>query len=190
LDAVYVAERLAAGLLLIVLSPAMLVLGAGIAALSRCSPWILHARVGLGGAGFRMLKLRTMWGGEGNVESVAEIKTARDPRVTSRAAAFCRRYSLDELPQLLHVVSGRMSLVGPRPLTPSELKRHYGSAAAEVVSVKPGMTGLWQVVGRSRLTYAQRRRLDLFFVRHASPELYFRILLRTIPRVLTGKDSW
>jgi len=168
----------------------MLVLGAGIAALSKRTPLILHARVGLGGAGFRMLKFRTMWGGPDNVECVPEMKTAQDPRVTSRVAGFCRRYSLDELPQLLHVVSGRMSLVGPRPLTPSELKRYYGSSAAEVVSVRPGMTGLWQVVGRSRLTYAQRKRLDLFFVRHASPGLYLRIVLRTIPRVLAGKDSW
>jgi lipopolysaccharide/colanic/teichoic acid biosynthesis glycosyltransferase len=190
LEPVYAAERLVAALLLIVLSPVMLVLGVAIATLSRRTPLILHARVGLGGAAFRMLKLRTMWGGAGNLEYVPEIKIARDPRVTSRIAAFCRRYSLDELPQLLHVLSGRMSLVGPRPLTPSELKRYYGSAAAEVVSVRPGMTGLWQVVGRSRLTYAQRKRLDLFFVRRASPGLYFRILLRTIPRVLAGKDSW
>jgi lipopolysaccharide/colanic/teichoic acid biosynthesis glycosyltransferase len=189
-DVVYAAERLAAGLLLIVLSPVMVVLGAVIATLSRRTPLILHARVGLGGAGFRMLKFRTMWGGAGNAEYVPELKTAQDPRVTSRVAAFCRRFSLDELPQLLHVVSGRMSLVGPRPLTPSELKRYYGSTAAEAVSVRPGMTGLWQVMGRSRLTYAQRKRLDLFFVRHASPGLYFRILLGTIPRVLAGKDSW
>jgi lipopolysaccharide/colanic/teichoic acid biosynthesis glycosyltransferase len=190
LAAVYVAERVAAGLLLIVLSPAALVLGAVIAGLSRRTPLILHARVGLGGAGFRMLKFRTMWGGAGNVEYLPERKAVQDPRVTSRVAAFCRRYSLDELPQLLHVVSGRMSLVGPRPLTPSELKRYYGSAAAEVMSVRPGITGLWQVMGRSRLTYAQRKRLDLFFVRHASTGLYFRILLGTIPRVLAGKDSW
>jgi len=190
LNTVYPAERLVAGVLLIVVSPVMLVLGAVIAVLSRSVPLIVHARVGLAGTAFRMLKFRTMWGAAANIEYMAEMKTSLDPRVTSRVAAFCRRFSLDELPQLMHVVSGRMSLVGPRPLTPGELKRYYGPAAAEVLSVKPGMTGLWQAAGRSRLTYAQRKRLDLFYVRHASPGLYFRILLRTVPRVLAGKDSW
>jgi lipopolysaccharide/colanic/teichoic acid biosynthesis glycosyltransferase len=187
---IHLAERLFAGFLLIVFSPVIGLVGLVIAALSRCSPFILHARVGRGGAAFRMLKFRTMWGGAPDLGPAPEMKMALDPRVTSRVAAFCRRFSIDELPQLLHVVSGCMSLVGPRPLTPGELKRYYASGAAEVVSVKPGITGLWQVTGRSRLTYSQRKRLDLFYVRHASAGLYLRILLRTIPRVLAGKDSW
>ena len=103
---------------------------------------------------------------------------------------MCRRFSLDELPQLAHVVAGQMSLVGPRPITRVELAKHYGSSADEVMSLLPGMTGLWQVLGRDRLSYARRRRLDLFLVRHFSTRLYFLILLRTIPSVLLGRNAW
>ena len=83
-----------------------------------------------------------------------------------------------------------MSLVGPRPLTREEMRAHYASDAPEVLSVKPGITGLWQVMGRSRLTYPQRRRLDLFLVRKRSARLYAAILLRTLPEVLAGRNSW
>jgi lipopolysaccharide/colanic/teichoic acid biosynthesis glycosyltransferase len=121
---------------------------------------------------------------------VPVIKGAPDPRVTSRLAAFCRRFSVDDLPQLLQVVTGKLSLVGPRPLTPAELEAYYGSHSAEVLSVRPGLTGLWQVMGRNRLTYPQRRRLDLFFVRKRGLGLYLRILLRTPARVLSGRDAW
>jgi lipopolysaccharide/colanic/teichoic acid biosynthesis glycosyltransferase len=111
-------------------------------------------------------------------------------RVTSRFAAFCRRYSLDELPQLWHVVRGDMALVGPRPLTRQELDTYYGPDAARVVLARPGLTGLWQIRGRSRLTYSQRRRLDVFLVEKWSISLYCRILFLTLPRVLGGKDAW
>ena len=82
-----------------------------------------------------------------NDTDVPVIKGAPDPRVNSRLAAFCRRYSVDELPQLLQVASGKMRLVGPRPLTPRELEVYYGADCAEVLSVRPGLTGLWQVMG-------------------------------------------
>ena len=118
-------------------------------------------------------------------------KGAPDPRVTSRLAAMLRRYSMDELPQLVHVASGRMSIVGPRPLTRRELDTYYGPVAtAEVLSVPPGLTGLWQVMGRNRLTYAQRKRLDLFWVRRCGRGLYARVLLATPARVLLGRDAW
>jgi len=79
--------------------------------------------------------------------------------------------------------------VGPRPLTPSELKEHYAGVAPEVLSVAPGITGLWQVLGRNRLSYAQRRRLDLFFVRKRSLRLFAFILLRTPAAVFTGRNA-
>jgi len=82
-----------------------------------------------------------------------------------------------------------MSFVGPRPITAVEMQEHYGADADEVLAVRPGVTGLWQSLGRNRLTYPTRRRLDIWFVRHASPGLYFRILTRTIPRVLQGCDA-
>jgi lipopolysaccharide/colanic/teichoic acid biosynthesis glycosyltransferase len=146
-----------------------------------------------------MLKFRTMWepgsypAGRFAIESVSGLvptsKRSADPRVKSRFAAFCRRHSLDELPQLYHVARGEMSLVGPRPITVGELGDYYGSAADEVLSVRPGLTGLWQVRGRSRLSYARRKRLDLLLVRRGSPSLYLQILLRSVPKVLTGRDA-
>ena len=145
-----------------------------------------------------MLKFRTMWDECGTASLALEnvsgpvpaSKLRGDQRVNSGFAAFCRRHSLDELPQLYHVARGKMSLVGPRPITIEELQAHYGPAADEVLSVRPGMTGLWQVMGHSRLTYATRRRLDLLLVRHASPGFYLRILLRSVPGVVSGRDAY
>jgi lipopolysaccharide/colanic/teichoic acid biosynthesis glycosyltransferase len=117
-------------------------------------------------------------------------KAKDDPRVKSKFAAACRRYSIDELPQLWNVLTGDLSLVGPRPLTRAEIDVHYGENATELLSRRPGITGLWQVYGRSRLTYHQRRRLDLFMIRQWSLGLYFRIWLKTIPNVLLGKDAY
>ncbi len=147
-----------------------------------------------------MLKLRTMWGGEGRrgggwIEHIdddggPELKCAMDSRVPSRFARFCRRHSIDEFPQFWHVISGEMSLVGPRPITERELHRYYGVQAAEVLRAKPGLAGLWQISGRNRLTYAERCRLDLRLVRERSIRLYCAILLRTLPEIFHGKNSW
>jgi lipopolysaccharide/colanic/teichoic acid biosynthesis glycosyltransferase len=156
----------------------------------------------MGGKALWILKLRTMWDNDcsgplflieylrSSELPLPSPKTACDPRVTSRFAAFCRRYSIDELPQLLQVVRGELALVGPRPLTRSELDAHYGTRAAELLARKPGLTGLWQISGRSRLTYSQRRRLDLFMIRNWSFALYVKILATTVPRVFGGKDAW
>jgi lipopolysaccharide/colanic/teichoic acid biosynthesis glycosyltransferase len=119
-----------------------------------------------------------------------ELKSATDSRVSGRFARFCRRHSIDELPQFWHVISGEMSLVGPRPITQRELHRYYGVHAAEVLEAKPGLAGLWQISGRNRLTYAERCRLDLRLVRERSIPLYCAILLRTLPEVFRGKNSW
>ena len=201
-----VAEKVLAGVLLIVLLPALAVVLFAVAFVSGKSPLIAHRRLGHYGQEFWMLKIRTMWDRSrhearkrrGWIEYVIEyisdthvpiFKGARDPRVTSRLALFCRRFSLDELPQLIHVVCGRMRLVGPRPITREEWDAHYGVSAAEVLSASPGMTGLWQVLGRNRLTYAQRRRMDLFYARHRGPRLDLLLLLRTPARVLSGRNA-
>jgi lipopolysaccharide/colanic/teichoic acid biosynthesis glycosyltransferase len=129
----------------------------------------------------------------GLVEKVSEtpqLKRGPDPRVTSRLASFCRRHSIDELPQLALVAAGLMSIVGPRPITRLELSEHYRPDAMEVLSLKPGLTGLWQIRGRSRLSYRRRKRLDLFLVRHFSAGLYFRVAVLTIPELLFGRDAW
>ena len=202
-------ERIAALCVLVALAPLLLVVAIATAMLSRTSPLIAHRRLGLGGSPFWVLKFRTMWGvgfsPRGALaplhrrftlveyivdESGPRNKRVRDHRICSRFARFCRRHSIDELPQLLHVVRGEMSLVGPRPLTGSEWKRHYHPHAAEVLDVKPGLSGLWQIGGRSRLTYAQRRDLDLALVRNRSLKLYFQILLWTLPEIWNGRNAW
>ena len=204
-QAVAVCERAAAGVLLLLALPLLAVCALALWLLSGRVPLIAHRRVGWQGAPLRMLKLRTMWDSEvwdsealrgaGWVEHIdddggPELKSAVDSRVSCRFARFCRRYSIDELPQLWHVISGEMSLVGPRPITERELHRYYGAHAAEVLQVKPGLAGLWQISGRNRLTYAERCRLDLRLVRERSIPLYCAILLHTLPEVLSGENSW
>jgi exopolysaccharide production protein ExoY len=205
---VYSVEPFIAAAGLVLLAPVTLTIALSIATLSRRSPLVSHTRVGWRGTPLPMLKFRTMWeAGEPPessrdgwllVEDVSDrfvpgkapaVENTVDPRVTSRFAAFCRRFSLDELPQLYHVARGEMSLVGPRPITLAELDTWYGECANEVISLRPGMTGLWQVMGRNALTYEQRKQLDLVLVREASPSLYFSILLRSIPKVLTGAGA-
>lgn len=150
-----------------------------------------------------MLKLRTMWGHESAeprrrtrwVEFIEDEtgptkKQSADPRVPNWFARFCRRHSIDELPQLWHVIRGEMALVGPRPVTPSELRQHYAADGSAILDLKPGIAGLWQVSGRNRLSYSERRALDLEYVRRRSLRMYFKILLRTFPEILSGTNSW
>ena len=183
-------ERIASVLILAAVSPAIGASAMAVSVLSRRSPLIAHRRVGWCGLTLWMLKLRTMWGPEPPNDGRAtrwieyihddegpETKRLSDSRVTNRFARFCRRHSIDEIPQLWHVIKGEMSLVGPRPLTAGELDRHYGAASAAILRVKPGLAGLWQVSGRSALTYAQRRDLDLTLARNRS--------LRRISKSLT-----
>jgi exopolysaccharide production protein ExoY len=173
-----------------------------IAILSRRSPFIAHQRVGEAGQLLWVWKLRTMWGrqapqsGEpGWVEYiVAEppgaAKNPCDHRVTSRFAKFIRRHSIDELPQLWHVARGKMSLVGPRPLTRTEVTRYYGPRAAELLSVKPGITGIWQTHGRSAVKFPERAAMDLELVNSLTARTYFSILLRTLPALFHGRGAW
>ena len=149
-----------------------------------------------------MLKLRTMWNRNEDAPSpLAWIeyveadpapvgKEPSDPRVTSRFAAFCRRHSIDELPQLWHVFRGEMAIVGPRPLTRGEVVRHYGTKADELLSVKPGLTGLWQVYGRSAIHFPVRSAMDLELVRSLTPRMYATILLRTLRELVYSQGAW
>jgi len=202
-QAVGIAERVASGVLLVALSPVIVASAVAVAALSRSTPFIAHRRVGWRGKPLWMLKLRTMWNDgassrghrRGWVEYIEDgagpqHKQADDARVNSRFARFCRRHSIDELPQLWHVVRGQMALVGPRPVTGEELRRYYGADADEVLRLKPGVAGLWQVSGRSRLTYAERRELDLRLVRSRSLAMYGEVLIKTLGEVLSGRNSW
>ncbi len=198
-----VCERLTSAVVLAGLSPVLAASALAVSCLSGQTPFIAHKRVGWRGDTLWMLKLRTMWGKEAAAsrrrtrwvefiedESGPLRKQAEDPRVPNRFARFCRRHSIDELPQLWHVIRGEMALVGPRPVTPSEMRAHYAKEGGAILAVKPGIAGLWQVSGRSRLSYSERRDLDLTFVRHRSLRMYFQILLRTIPEILNGSNSW
>ena len=195
-------ERIAALFLLVLALPVVLFSAILIWLLSGRTPLIAHRRIGRYGATLWMLKLRTMWEpgarprrSAGAIEYIddqtgPESKLENDPRVPGRFPQFLRHHSIDELPQLWHVLSGEMSLVGPRPVTERELRKYYGAAADEVLCLRPGLAGLWQTSGRNRLSYADRRRLDLEFVRNRSLRMYLGILLRTIPEVLRGQNSW
>ena len=196
------AERTAGFLLLALAAPVIATSAIAVAALSRRSPFIAHLRVAQNGKPFWMLKLRTMWPkDEGSgarrtwIEQVVadpeqDGKDPSDPRVNSWFASFCRRHSIDELPQLWHVARGEMSLVGPRPLTRAEIDRYYAEEASELLSVKPGLTGLWQIYGRSAIRFPRRAAMDMELVRGLSARTYLRILARTIPAIVRGNGAW
>jgi exopolysaccharide production protein ExoY len=202
-QAVDLCERLASVALFAVASPVIAGCAVTVSVLSGRTPLIAHRRVGWRGRTLWMLKLRTMWGTSADAprratrwveyiddEAGPRQKQPSDPRVPNRFARFCRRHSIDELPQLWHVIRGEMALVGPRPATASEIGAHYGADAETMLAVKPGIAGLWQISGRNRLTYDQRRELDLQFVRKRTLGMYCRILLRTLPEVFRGSNSW
>jgi len=185
--------------LLLLFAPAILFLG-GIVALEGGKPFIGLRRVGHDGRHFRCWKIRTMvldaderlaqllsQSPEAAAEWARDQKLADDPRVTWLGRSL-RATSLDELPQLWNVVRGDMSLVGPRPVTDAEMVR-YGEAAAHYVSVRPGITGLWQVQGRNDVSYDERVRLDVSYVSQLGFTKDISILLRTVGAVLnrTGR---
>jgi exopolysaccharide biosynthesis polyprenyl glycosylphosphotransferase len=187
-------DRVVSTALLLLISPVLLVIAAVIKATSPGPVMFRQQRAGLNGGYFRIWKFRTMHDGAEHVvdELSEELNTGRgklpdDPRVT-RVGRFLRKTSLDELPQLLNVVMGQMSLVGPRPVpTPVET---FAEHELRRLLVKPGMTGLWQVSGRSDLAWHERVRLDLYYVENWSPVLDLVILFRTIAVVLRGKGAY
>jgi exopolysaccharide biosynthesis polyprenyl glycosylphosphotransferase len=156
-----------------------------------------QCRVGLRGREFTIWKLRTMRTDAEDERSVLEtrneaqgplFKIQQDPRVT-RVGGFLRRTSLDELPQLINVLAGHMSLVGPRPPLPREVAR-YDDRLGRRLLVKPGITGLWQVSGRSSLSFEDYVRYDLMYVQNWSIALDFYILAKTLPAVLFRRGAY
>ena len=121
-------------------------------------------------------------------EYEANYKIRNDPRVT-RVGKLLRKSSLDELPQFFNILKGEMSLVGPRDIIPPELEQHYGHCKEKFLSVKPGLTGLWQVSGRSKLPYEKRVELDMYYIDHRLLWLDLKILLKTIPAVIKGEGA-
>ncbi|HWL82910.1 MAG TPA: sugar transferase [Roseomonas sp.] len=191
----------ASGAALLVLAPLFILLSL-IIMLDGGSPVFGHERIGRNGRSFRCLKFRSMV--PNSAEVLAKLlredpeaahlwattrKLPKDPRVTS-IGRFLRATSLDELPQLINVLRGEMSLVGPRPVVQEELTEHYGLAAVSYLSVRPGITGLWQISGRSDTSYAERVALDCRYVHEFSFWSDLNILWRTIPAVLAGRGAY
>jgi lipopolysaccharide/colanic/teichoic acid biosynthesis glycosyltransferase len=177
-----------AGALLLTIALPLIAVAAVLAALSTgASPIVLQRRVGFKGRQFTMLKLRTMRAG-GDEGSAPAAKLPDDPRVT-RVGRILRRTSIDELPQLVNVLLGQMSLVGPRPSLPSEVE-HFSPSWQRRFSVKPGLTCLWQVSGRSRLPLERWMAMDRWYVRRRSALLDYRLLLQTVPAVVLMRGAW
>jgi len=180
-------------------SPVFLLLGLLVKLTSRGPVFYVQQRVGRDYRSFGCIKFRTMRRDADRVlgmllsespdlaeEFRNDFKLKNDPRIT-RLGKFLRRSSLDELPQFVNVLRGEMSVVGPRPIVPKELPR-YGDAMEEVLAVRPGLTGLWQVSGRNNLSYGERVQLDVRYARSRNFLLDFAILLRTVGVMLDPSD--
>jgi exopolysaccharide biosynthesis polyprenyl glycosylphosphotransferase len=190
-------DRAAAGVLLLLTLPLFLVIVAAVRLTSPGPAFYRHRRVGKRGREFDLLKFRSMVTdaqvtvedlmaqNEGNL---VQFKMRRDPRVT-RVGQFLRRYSIDELPQLINVLKGEMSLVGPRPHVQREVQQ-YGSDMHRRLLVPPGITGLWQVSGRSDLSWDESVELDVRYVDNWSLGLDFTILWRTFRAVLRASGAY
>jgi lipopolysaccharide/colanic/teichoic acid biosynthesis glycosyltransferase len=183
-------------LILLALSPVLILVAIAVA-LDGGAVFFRQNRVGLAGREFRMIKFRSMVvdaetrlpGLRAASDGAGPLfKMRNDPRVT-RLGGFLRRYSLDELPQLLNVVGGTMSLVGPRPALPSEADA-YRRTARKRLAVKPGMTGLWQVSGRSDLSWKESIALDTRYAETWSPWLDLKIMARTVRVALEGRGAY
>ena len=186
--------------LIVVLLPALLLI-AGLVAWGGGPVLYGHKRIGRGNRPFHCLKFRTMAVDSDKIladllatnpevarEWRQNFKLENDPRIT-RIGRFLRKTSLDELPQLLNVIRGEMSLVGPRPVVADELRFYYGENAVYYHMVRPGITGLWQVSGRSQTTYDRRVFLDTCYVRNWNLWTDVAILFNTVPSVIGGNGA-
>lgn len=177
-----------------------------IALLNKCSSqgavFYSQERVGLQGKPFRIYKFRTMYrDAEERLEKLLvasphlrdewqkSYKLKQDPRVHF-VGKFLRATSLDELPQFWNVLKGEMSIVGPRPITRKELIEEYGPYGEKLLSVKPGLTGPWQLSGRSDTSYKKRITLDMHYVSHGSLRWDILLTLRTIPQMLFPRGAY
>ncbi len=191
-------DAVAAALGLLLLAPLFPIVVLAIRLDSRGAVLFSQTRVGEGGREFRCWKLRSMYvdaeerkqelEAQNEMQGGVLFKMKRDPRIT-RVGRFIRKASIDELPQLWNVLIGDMSLVGPRPAVPSEVAQ-YSRYERGRLAVKPGITCLWQVSGRSDLAFDQQVALDIDYARRRSMRLDVDILLRTIPAVLFARGAY
>ncbi len=185
------------GIIALVGTPIWVILSLMIVSESRGPVFYRQVRVGRDGRTFRMFKFRSMAQGADqmrdelgahNEASGPLFKMQNDPRVT-RVGKWMRKFSIDEFPQLLNVLRGEMSLVGPRPPLPEEAAQ-YSQYEWRRMEVLPGMTGLWQVSGRSRLTFEEMIRLDLFYIENWSVGFDISLIIRTIPAVVFARGAY
>lgn len=177
---------------IIILSPFFLIISIFIKITSKGPVFFIHERVGLNGKKFKLIKFRTMvnnaeemiasFSPEQKKEWEENYKLKDDPRIT-KIGKFLRRTSLDELPQLINILKGDMSIVGPRPVVDEELN-WYGDKKDKLLSVKPGLTGWWAVNGRSNVPYPERCDLELYYVDHISFALDAIIILKTLGAII------
>jgi lipopolysaccharide/colanic/teichoic acid biosynthesis glycosyltransferase len=186
----------------IILFAPLLILVAIVMQLTSPGPLLfVQQRVGRGGVMFPCLKIRTMHVNAGEMlarlletdpaaraEWAKDFKLRADPRITP-TGGLLRKSSLDELPQLFNVLVGHMSIVGPRPIVPAEIER-YGAHFADYCSVRPGLTGLWQVSGRNDISYTERVQLDRRYAASKSLPLDVTIILRTVPAMLRARGCY
>jgi lipopolysaccharide/colanic/teichoic acid biosynthesis glycosyltransferase len=185
---------------LVACAPVYSILAICIACTSSGSIFYVQERVGKNYRRFGCIKFRTMIPNADRVldemmaqsvdlrqEFLENFKLKQDPRIT-KLGKFLRTTNLDEFPQFINVLKGEMSVVGPRPLVPDELER-YGDQIDRVLSIRPGITGLWQVSGRNDIPYAQRIRIDVSYVKRRNLGLDLRIVLKTVLLTLITKNN-
>jgi len=201
-----VLDHTLAAVFLLLTAPIFALIALAIKATSRGPVFFVQQRIGQGGRLFPFFKFRTMkhnsddrahrefsrdfiTGGNGVEGTGAKVyKLMRDPRVTA-VGQFLRRTSLDELPQLFNVLRGEMSLVGPRPPLPYELE-HYQDWHKRRLSIRPGITGLWQVSGRSSVPFDEMVLLDVYYIEHRSTLMDLRIMAKTLPVMFNGSGAY
>ena len=190
-----------ASAILLVALPFLIILAVLLQIDSRGPLFFVQKRIGLNGDSFWCIKFRTMCvdadealrrhlaqSSSARLEWMRDHKLRNDPRVT-RLGMIVRKLSLDEFPQLINILRGEMSLVGPRPIVGAEIPR-YGRYFNDYCRVRPGLTGLWQVSGRNDTSYRRRVSIDCYYVRNKSVILDLSILTRTIPVVLGARGSY
>ncbi len=188
--------------ILILTSPLMVLIALGIRFSSKGKVVYAHERIGRGGKPFRCFKFRTMYpDADVRLKDILEscpllkkeweqnYKLKSDPRVTP-IGKILRKTSLDEFPQFWNVLKGDLSVVGPRPVVQNEVIKHLGPKAVKILSIRPGLTGLWQISGRSDTTYAYRIKLDELYVDSRSIFLDIKIIAKTIPSIFLSKGAY
>lgn len=182
---------------LIALAPVFLIIGIAIKIDSKGPAFFVHKRIGKNGKIINIYKFRTMYEGSENMitkfskEQLEEYnknyKLKEDPRVT-KIGKFLRKTSLDELPQILNILKGELSIVGPRPVVSNELEK-YGKDKDKFLSIKPGLTGYWQVNGRSLTSYEDRMKMELYYVENRGAWLDIKIFFKTIISVIKKEGA-